>query len=155
MATEKRRFYNTGEAAGFSRTTFFQTVEAMAAGEDVDPALVALAGAAAAYELEGIAAKADSKATGERKDPLQSDYAQALSAAIVPLVDDTPRTAKQLIEIADSKGKLSPKNTSFAAPWVSRVLNATPGVVATKIVVDKVDAKGLKSQAEVTAYKRG
>ncbi|MDQ9821937.1 hypothetical protein RFZ44_00920, partial [Acinetobacter sp. 163] len=80
--------------------------------------------------------------------------AQSLAKAIVPLVGTQPKTAKELIEMADAKGLKSPKGTSFAAPWVSRVLNATAGVEAVKIVVDTTDAKGLKVQREVTAYKK-
>lgn len=153
---EKRKFYNTGDAKGFTKAIFFQTVLAMANGEDVDDKMVALVAEAANYELEGIEARAGSKTTGERKDPLESDYAKALSAAIVPLIDGTPRTAKELVDMATAKGKVAPSTgKAFAAPWVSRVLNATSGVVAVKKVVEKTDAKGLKSQAEVTAYKRG
>lgn len=155
MADIKRKFYNTGDAKGFTKAVFYQTVLAMANGEDVSDEMISLVAAAAEYEMEGIATRASSKSTGERKDPLESDYAKALSAAIVPLISSTPKTAKELIEMADAKGLKSPKGTSFAAPWVSRVLNATPGVTAVKKVVEKVDAKGLKSQAEVTAYKRG
>lgn len=155
MADTKRKFYNTGDAKGFTKAIYFATVKAMADGEDVDANLVALVGAASQYEIDGIDAKADSKATGEKKDPLESDYAKALSAAIVPLIGtgkENAKTAKELIDIATSKGKMSPKGTAFAAPWVSRVLNATAGVIAVKKVVEKTDAKGLKSQAEVTAY---
>jgi hypothetical protein len=157
MAEIKRAFYNKGDAKGFTKAIFFQTVEAMANGEDVDPGLVTLVGAAAAYELEGISLKSDSKATGEKKDPLDSDYAKALAAAIVPLVPATGDglTAKELIELATSKNLLSPKGTPFAAPWVSRVLNATAGVTATKKIVETKDAKGLKAQKEVTAYIAG
>lgn len=151
---EKRKFYNTGDAKGFTKAIFFQTVLDMANGEDVDEKMIALVGEAASYELEGIANRANSKATGERKDPLESDYAKALSAAIVPLVNGNPQTAKQLIDAATAKGKVSPKGIPFAAPWVSRVLNATPGIISEKIVVDTVDAKGLKAQREVTAYKK-
>jgi hypothetical protein len=156
MADTKRKFYNSGDAKGFTKAIFFQTVEAMANGEDVDPGLVALVGAAASYELEGIALKSNSKAPGEKKDPLDSDYAKALAAAIVPLVptNGDGLTAKELIELATNSGKLSPKGTPFAAPWVSRVLNATEGVNAQKKVVETTDAKGLKSQKEVTAYTR-
>jgi hypothetical protein len=152
--SEKRRFYNTGDAKGFTKAIFFQTVLEMANDEPVDENLVALVAAAAAYEIEGIENRTSAASTGERKDPLQSDYALALSAAIVPLVDGNPRTAKELIDMATKAGKLSPNGKAFAAPWVSRVLNATPTVTAVKKIVDKVDAKGLKSQAEVTAYKR-
>ena len=155
MATvEKRKFYNSGDAKGFTKAIFFQTVLAMANGEDVSDQMVALVGAAAEYELEGIANR-PTKASGEKKDPLQSDYAKALRAAIVPLVDATPRTAKELVDAATAKGKMAPTGKAFSAPWVSRVLNAESGIVCVKKVVDKVDAKGLKSQSEVNAYKRG
>lgn len=153
--TEKRKFYNFGEAKGFTKAIFFQTVAAMAAGEDVDSDLIDLVGAAANYELEGIANRTSSKATGERKDPLQSDYANELRDAILPLIDGTPRTAGELVEMATAKGKVSSKNgKAFSAPWVSRVLNAEAGVEKVKKIVDKTDAKGLKSQSEVNAYKR-
>lgn len=159
MADTKRKFYNSGDAKGFTKAIFFQTVEAMANGEDVDPGLVALAGAAAAYELDGIASKASTGSTGEKKDPMESDYAVALRAAIVPLVDGDPKTAKELIALATQKGSFSPKGTEWAAPWVSRVLNALAeaGESVAKVakIVEKTDAKGLKSQAEVTAYVRG
>ena len=155
MADTKRKFYNSGDAKGFTKAIFFATVKAIAEGEDVEQDMIDLIAAAAAYELEGIALKSDSKATGEKKDPLASDYAVALSAAIVPFVDAEPKTAKELIDLATAAGKMSPKGTPFAAPWVSRVLNATPGVSAVKKVVEKTDAKGLKSQAEVTAYIAG
>lgn len=155
MADTKRKFYNSGDAKGFTKAIFFATVKAMADGEDVEQKMIDLVAAAADYELEGIAAKSDAKATGEKKDPLESDYAKALAAAIIPYIDATPKTAKELVDLATKHGKLSPKGTSFSLPWCSRVCNATPGIVAVKKVVDKVDAKGLKSQAEVTAYKKG
>lgn len=151
---EKRKFYNTGDAKGFTKQKFFEAVLAMANGEEMEDSELNLIAAAAEYELEGIANRASAKGTGEKKDPLQSEYAQSLAKAIVPLVGSEPKTAKELIEMADAKGYKSPKGTSFAAPWVSRVLNATAGVEAVKIVVDTTDAKGLKVQREVTAYKK-
>lgn len=156
MAEIKRKFYNTGDAKGFTKAVFYNQVLALARGEEVEAAMAELVAQAAEYELEGIAARAATAgATGEKKDPLASDYAKALSAAIVPLVDGTPKTAKELIAAATAKGKLAPNGKEFAAPWVSRVLNATAGVVAVKKIVDTVDAKGLKAQREVTAYKKG
>lgn len=156
MAEIKRKFYNTGDAKGFTKAIFFNEVLKLARGEEVEANMAELVAQAAEYELEGIAARATTgTATGEKKDPLASDYAKALSAAIVPLVDGTPRTAKELVEMATSKGKVAPNGNAFAAPWVSRVLNATAGVVAVKKIVDTVDAKGLKAQREVTAYKKG
>lgn len=155
MADIKRKFYNTGDAKGFTKAIFFSEVLKLARGEDVDANMAELVAQAAEYELEGIAARASTAGTGEKKDPLASDYAKALSAAIVPLVDGTPKTAKELIAAATAKGKLAPNGKEFAAPWVSRVLNATEGVVAVKKIVDTVDAKGLKAQREVTAYKKG
>ncbi len=155
MADIKRKFYNTGDAKGFTKAIFFSEVLKLARGEDVEANMAELVAQAAEYELEGIAARASTAGTGEKKDPLASDYAKALSAAIVPLVDGTPKTAKELIQAATAKGKLAPNGKEFAAPWVSRVLNATEGVVAVKKIVDTVDAKGLKAQREVTAYKKG
>lgn len=155
MADIKRKFYNTGDAKGFTKAIFFSEVLKLARGEDVEANMAELVAQAAEYELEGIAARASTAGTGEKKDPLASDYAKALSAAIVPLVDSTPKTAKELIQAATAKGKLAPNGKEFAAPWVSRVLNATEGVVAVKKIVDTVDAKGLKAQREVTAYKKG
>ena len=156
MAEIKRKFYNTGDAKGFTKAIFFNEVLKLARGEDVDANMAELVAQAAEYELEGIAARASAAGTtGEKKDPLASDYAKALSAAIVPLVDGTPRTAKELVDMASAKGKVAPNGNKFAAPWVSRVLNATEGVVAVKKIIDTVDAKGLKAQREVTAYKKG
>lgn len=152
--TEKRKFYGTGDAKGFTKAIFYQTVLAMANGEDVADNMVSLVAAACEYELEGIANR-PTKSTGEKKDPLQSDYANALRAAILPLVDGTARTAKELVDAATAKGKLAATGKPFSAPWVSRVLNAESGIVCVKKIVDKVDAKGLKSQAECNAYKRG
>lgn len=155
MAEIKRKFYNTGDAKGFTKTIFYSEVLKLARGEDVDAAMADLIAQAAEYELEGIATRTSTAGTGEKKDPLASDYAKALGAAIVPLVDANPKTAKELIAAATAKGKLAPNGKEFAAPWVSRVLNATDGVVAVKKIVDTVDAKGLKAQREVTAYKKG
>lgn len=156
MAEIKRKFYNTGDAKGFTKAIFFNEVLKLARGEDVEAAMADLVAQAAEYELEGIAARASATgSTGEKKDPLASDYAKALSAAIVPLVDGTPKTAKELIAAATAKGQLAPNGKEFAAPWVSRVLNATEGVTAVKKIIDTVDAKGLKAQREVTAYKKG
>lgn len=155
MAEIKRKFYNTGDAKGFTKAIFFSEVLKLARGEDVEANMAELVAQAAEYELEGIAARASTAGTGEKKDPLASDYAKALSAAIVPLVDGTPKTAKELIAAATAKGKLAPNGKEFAAPWVSRVLNATEGVTAVKKIVDTVDSKGLKAQREVTAYKKG
>lgn len=152
MADTKRKFYNTGEAKGFTKAVFFETVLAIVNGEEVEEDLVDLVGAAAEYELEGISLRAENKGSTEKKDPLDSGYAVALRAAIIPLLDATPRTAQELIDAATAKGKLSPKGTKFAPPWVSRVLNKADGVSAVKKVIEKVDAKGLTSQVEVTAY---
>lgn len=155
MADTKRRFYNYGDAKGFTKNDFFNAVIALANGEDIDDNILELTRMAAEYEIEGAALAKGSKASGEKKDPLESDYAVALRAAIVPLVNSTAMTAKELIDAATAKGLLSPKGVPFAAPWVSRVLNKADGVTAVKKVVEKVDAKGLKSQAEVTAYIAG
>lgn len=155
MAETKRRFYNFGDAKGFTKNDFFNGVIALANGEDLTDETIDLFRAAAEYEIEGAALAKGNKTPGEKKDPLESDYAVALRAAIVPLVSSTPMSAKELIDIATGKGLLSPKGIPFAAPWVSRVLNKADGVVAVSKVVEKTDAKGLRSQAEVTAYIAG
>ena len=158
---EKRRFYNTGDAKGFTKAKFFEAVKELAETGDiteVEDASIGLIIEACEYELETLAMR--SKAgTGEKKDAMQSDYAQALAKAIIPLVSSTPMTTTEILEVADSKGIVSPKGTPFAAPWVSRVLSseigANAGIVKVQKVVEKTDSKGLKSQKEVSAYKRG
>lgn len=152
--TEKRKFYGTGDAKGFTKEIFYQTVKAMIDGEEVDAAKAELVAKACEYELEGIANRPKA-AAGEKKDPLQSDYAKALRAAIVPLIDNTPKSATELSALATSKGKVAPSGKPFTGPWVVRVLNNEPGIVKVNKIVEKVDAKGLKRQEEVTAYKRG
>lgn len=156
--TTKRKFYNAGDAKGFTKAMFFQTVSAMADGDVVNDELIRLVGEAARYEMEGIELRTSEKAPGEKKDPMESDYAKALIAAIVPLLTAEPQSAKELIAAATKAGKLAPTGKEFAGPWVSRVMNALDasgnGVIAMKKVVEKTDAKGLKSQAEVTGYAR-
>lgn len=153
MAEIKRKFYNSGDAKGFTKAIFFETVRAMAAGEDVEDNMVALVEAAANYELEGIANRASTKPSGEKKNPLESDYAKALAAAIVPLIGSEPQTAQELIDQATARGQIAPSGKPFSGPWVSRVLNAMPEqVVVTRKVVTRKDAKGLTSQTEVNAY---
>lgn len=153
MAEIKRMFYNKGEAKGFTRAVFFQTALAMANGERVSEDMLYLFRKACEYELEGIANR-PTKDPAEKKDPLQSDYAKALRAALVPLIDSTPRSALELITLAAAKGRKAPTGKDFSGPWASRVLNAEPGIVCVKKVIEKVDAKGLKHQEEVNAYKR-
>lgn len=154
MADIKRRFYGVGDAKGFNKVSFYNTVIALIDGAEVSDELVALTKLAAEYELEGIANRPKTS-SGEKKDPLQCDYAKALRQAILPFVDGTPRSAKELVDAASAKGKMAPTGKAFSCPWVSRVLNAEPGIVAVKKIVEKTDAKGLRQQAEVTAYKRG
>jgi len=152
--TEKRRFYNTGDAKGFTKASFFEAVQALASGEEVDDATVALVAAAAAYELEGIAANKKTATPGERKDALQSDYAVALRAAILPLLTSEPQTVETIVAKATAAGNLSPKGTEWSKPWVSRVLNALDGNGVRKVtqIVTKTDSKGLNSQKEANAY---
>lgn len=155
MATEKRKFYNTGDAKGFTKAVFFAEVLKLARGEEVEATMADLVAQACEYEIEGIATRAAQAGTGEKKDPLQSDYAKALSAAILPLVNGDPKTAQELIDAATAKGHLAPNGKVFSGPWTARVLKATPGIVVVKKIVDTVDSKGLKSQREVNAYKKG
>lgn len=58
MAEIKRKFYNTGDAKGFTKAIFFNEVLKLARGEDVDANMADLVAQAAEYELEGIAARA-------------------------------------------------------------------------------------------------
>ena len=155
MADIKRKFYGTGDAKGFTKAVFYQTVLSICNGEEVTEDLAELVRKAAEYELEGIANR-PTKTAAEKKDPLQSNYAKELRAAILPLIDGTPRTAKELVDAATAKGKVaSATQKPFSGPWVVRVLRAEKGIVEIKKVVEKTDAKGLKSQVEVNAYKRG
>lgn len=159
MADTKRKFYNTGDAKGFTKAVFFAEVKKLAEGDEVDDAMMALIAAAADYEIEGIGLRSETKGTGEKKDPMESDYAKALAAAIVPLITADAKTAKELIALATKSGKLAPSGKEFAAPWVSRVLNEVAKdpanhIAAIKKVVEKTDAKGLKAQAEVSAYQK-
>lgn len=149
-----RKFYNTGDAKGFTRTVFYQTVLAMSRGDEISDELKNLVASAAEHELEGIVNAAHKTPAGEKKDPLQCDYAKALRAAILPLIDGTPRSAKELIDMATAKGKMAPTGKAFSGPWASRVLNAEEGIVAVKKIVEKTDSKGLKAQVEICAYKR-
>ncbi len=169
MATDKRRFYNdkTNDTQGFTKQVFFATVLDIANGDDVDADLVELVARAAEYELEGMALKADAKAaTGAKKDALDSDYANAVRAAIIPLLTSDPLSAKELVAKATSAGILSPtldddgNKKEFAPPWVSRVLNDAADSASPRFarvnkvakIVDTIDSKGLKSQKQVVAY---
>jgi hypothetical protein len=152
--TPKRRFYNTKETKGFTKTTFFQTVLDMANGEDVEENLIELVAAAAEYELEGIELKAAAKGETEKKDPLKSDYAVKLTEVFTPLLTAQPQTAEELVNAATKRGLMSPKGTPWVAQWVSRVFNKRPDLAkATTKVVEKTNAKsGLKAQKELTAF---
>ena len=153
---DKRKFYNTGDAKGFTKAVYYNEVLKLATGDEVADDMVALIIAATEYELEGIAARTSAAAAGEKKNPLNSDYANALRDAILPLIDGTPRTVPELVDAATAKGKVwSGSGKPFASTWVSRVLNNTDGVTAVKKIIETVDSKGLKAQREVTAYKKG
>lgn len=157
--SEKRKFYNSANTKGFTKGVFYEKVHALASGVEIEPEFVDLIIAACAYELEGIELRAE-KVPGARKDPMESDYAKALIAAMLPLITAEPKSAKELIAQATKSGKLAPSGKEFSGPWVSRVLNylaenSENGVIAIKKIVDKIDAKGLKAQSEVNAYKRG
>lgn len=163
---EKRRFYNAGDAKGFTKAVFFEAVKALIEGGEMpEPATEDLILEACDYELESISLRSKSTGTGEKKDALESDYATKLAQAIIPLVDATPRSVEEILEIAMDKGIYSDKVDDegnpkpYAAPWVARVLSGKPGIDAgvekVSKVVEKKNKKGLVSQKEVTAYKRG
>lgn len=162
---EKRRFYNAGEAKGFTKAVFFEAVKALIEGEDLpDAATEQLILDACDYELESISLRSKS-GSGEKKDALESEYATKLAQAIIPLVDATPRSVEEILAIAAERGIFSDKVDDtgnpkpYAAPWVARVLSGKPGIDAgvekVSKIVEKKNAKGLVSQKEVTAYKRG
>lgn len=160
MDLNKRRFYNSEDCGtkGFTRRDFYNAVKAMANGEDIDDHLVELISQAAAFELETLdrtREKSGSTANGEHKDPLHSDFANGLRNAIMPFVNGTPQTAQELSDAAAAKGKMAPSGKAYPALWISRILSAEPGVVCVNKIVDKVNSKGLKSQSECKAYKRG
>lgn len=158
MAETKRKFYGSGDAKGFTRKDFFKAVESMANGEDVSLETMKLIADAATYELEGINLKSSKNAEGEKKDPLQSDYAVALTKAILPLLkNDEAFSAQELQTMATSKGMLAPSGKAFVVPWIARVLNAmeNKGIVKTSKIVEKTNNKGLKAQDQVDAYKLG
>lgn len=160
MATPKRRFYNFGEAKGFTKAVYYSTIASILSGEEVDDNLRDLCIAATEYELEGVEIKSSQKSQstppGERRDPLHSDYANEIRAAILPLITDNPQSAKSLIEQATAAGKVSSKSGKpFGYAWVCRVLNAEAGVAATKVITETVDRAGLMKQVPLTAYSKG
>ena len=152
---EKRAFYNTGVAKGYTRRNFYEDVQAMLEGEELTDEAKELMAKAVDYELEGMAMKA---AASKRvaKDPMDSDYAQAILRDIVPLMSrDEAFTATELADMAAAEGLFSPTGKKYANVWVSRVL-ANPAMAnRVKIiskVVEKVGKDGLKREAEVKAY---
>lgn len=155
---EKRSFYNKGDNKGFTKRVFFETLQQIIAVDEVadtfDTDLLDKVEAAIEYEIESLdlAASKKGETTGEKKDPLQSGYAQELREAVMPHLTNEPKSAQDLLDEMNAAGKVSSKGKPFSAPWLSRVLNHEEGVVATKKVVEKVDAKGLKAQREVNAY---
>jgi len=152
-----RSFYNTGEAKGFTKANFYQAVLDLANGEEVEDNIVELIAKGAEYELEGLelakAASAAKSGNGEKKDKLQSDYCVALRKAIVPLLNGTPKTAKQLLAEAEANGtNLSPTGKPWVESWLVQVLNAEAGVTNTKVIVETVNNKGLKAEKSANAW---
>lgn len=154
MSTEKRRFYNTGEAKGFKKRDFFETVLAVLTGEEVSDEMIALVIKGAEYELEGMDVRA-AKSSAEAKDPLQSEYAIAVREAMVPLVTAEPQTADAMIQAATDAGNLSPKGKPFANTWVHRVLQAEPGIQKVQMKVMRTSKEGLQGEVLATGYKLG
>ncbi len=155
MADIKRKFYNTGEAKGFTKRIFFEAVLALSNGEDIDAETLELVTAAAEYEIDGIDNR-PKKAATDKKDALQSPYAQEIVNVMLPMLgtEATPKTANDLIAAAAAAGKKAPSGKDFSVPWVARVLQNHPNVGSKVIVVDTTDAKGLHKQKEVTGYFR-
>lgn len=149
--SEKRSFYNVGEAKGFKRRNFYEAVIDLANGTEMEEDILDLIAGAANYELESLDLK--SKSTGEKKDPLDSPYAIEIKEAFIPLLTKTPQTLVELEAKAAAKGLISKtKEKPFATTWISRVLSNTAGVDKTKVIVETVNAKGLKAQVEKVAY---
>lgn len=150
MAEVKRKFYNKE----FGKRDFYEGIielaEDGATSKPIDKIL-----AAAQYELEGLDTRPSKAGGGERKDPLQSDYANEVRASIIPFINSTPKSAEELVNEATARGIVSSKGTPFAKPWVSRVLNKEEGISASIKVVEITNKKGLKEQKEVVCYSRG
>lgn len=152
---EKRRFYNSGDWKGLTKKDLYEAVAALADGEDLDENIIEFVKAACDYELETLAiAAAKPKKAGEHTDPLQSDYAKALRAAVMPFITGNPQTIADLQEKMTAAGKVSTSGKPFSIPWIGRVLNSETGIVKTQVIVEKVGKDGLKAQVQATAYKR-
>lgn len=167
--SENRRFYGAGDAKGFTKAKFFQTVQSFFEGEDIDNSLEDLVIQACVFELESLSRRRNTTdPDAPKKDPLQSDYANAIRAAVLPLIDGTPRTCHQFADMIAEKGILPPVAASgknkgvqgdkFHYGWIARVLKKEPGVVAEEIIVTvqaiSPAGKPTTSQKAVTGYRR-
>ena len=159
MATDARRFYNTGEYKGFTKATFFELVQAMLEGEELDDNEIAFVADAVDYELEGIAinkAKSAAKSTAGKKDWRESDYAKQIEAKLMPFLSkDVALSLTELVAIGNEQAPTD-NGKAWSLPWGGRYLNdkAESGVLVKEDkIVDAVDKKGLKYQKAVAAYR--
>lgn len=119
-----RKFYGTGDAKGFSRKTFYETIVAYLSGEEVAEGLLELVFAAAKYELDGIALAKDKKGENSDVKPLlEKDVAIEVMNSLVPLLGDEPLTSIELCEMANAKGLTKLNGQPFKNnPWINQVL---------------------------------
>jgi len=157
MAEKKQvnRFYNWGEYKGMTKRTFFELVQMLLEGEELDDRETAFVSDAVDHELELIVKQANTpgKRNTEHKDWRQSGYAQAIYNRVVPLLSSTnPLSLTELTELANAEAPTD-NGKSWSMPWIARVLNDDPQRF-TKVdkVVTKTDKKGLKRESVVSAY---
>lgn len=144
-----RKFYGAGDAKGFSKKTFFETVLAIANGEDVEDSQIALVAAAAEYELEGIAIAKEKTGTKEKTPTLEKQIAKDIIAALVPMLTGEPQTTDELIALATQKGLQTSKETNFSNPWVNTVFKALAEEGKIKRVTKTVDTVKVKEGQEI------
>lgn len=156
---EMRRFYNTGEYKGFTKATFYELVQAILEGEELDDNEIAFVADAVDFELEGLAirkAQSAAKSSVGKKDWRESDYAKQIEAKIMPFLSkDVALSLTELVELGNEQAPTD-NGKSWSLPWLGRYFNdkADAGVVVKEDkIVDAVDKKGLKHQKAVAAYR--
>lgn len=156
--TEKKqvnRFYNYGEYKGMTKRTFFELVQMLVEGEELDDKEIAFVADAVDHELEAIVRQANqpSRKTTNHKDWHESAYAQAIYNKVVPLLSrDNPLSLTELTALANEVAPTE-NGKSWSMPWIARVLNDDPDrFIKVEKVVTKTDKKGLKHESAVSAY---
>lgn len=155
------RFYNCEDLGtkNFTKLTFFTEALAAFKGEEVEDDIMDLLIKACEHEIAGIEAeRAKRKTSTGPKNDLETAIGKDVIATIIPLLGSEPLTSEELIAIADQKGLVTSKDTSFSNPWVNRILKsaAEAGLInKTSKIVETVSHKGgqeLKSQVFKIAY---